>query len=151
MHSVGIIRVCGLYRPPQKSIPAFIDFIEQVLNENCAHKCCFLGDMNINTLVSNNFTHRYNNIMHSFSMKNSIKNISTFVQPNSDNNSGSCLDHIWHNIDTGEKSYVLHPALSDHKPCVVVFGKVGLTHDKLNIRFRDISFENKRMCFYCTG
>ena len=131
--NVGNIRVCGIYRPPQNSVPSFIDYIEQLLWENCVYKCFFLGDMNINTMISSNLTRRYNNIMHSFSMKNMISDVPTYVPPNSDDISGlSCLDHIWHNLETDVNSYVLHPGFSDHKPCVVVFDKFGVTNGKVN-------------------
>ena len=93
--TLGNIRICGIYRPPQNSVPLFIDYLEQVLNENSGHKLFILGDMNINTLVQNNITLMYNDMMHSFSMNNMIQNISTYVKPNSDTNSStSCLDHI---------------------------------------------------------
>ena len=134
---VGQIRVCGIYRPPNKSIGDFLSCMDTLLETSCNSDIVLLGDFNINTFdVNNSNVQRYINLFESYGLRNEIS-LSTYVSP-SNMIDGSCIDHIWHNLQIRRDSYVLKPNMSDHYAVVTVF-QTEVENEPITIKFRDYS------------
>ena len=136
---INQVKICGIYRPPNKPVGDFFNFVEGLLEINTANMV-FLGDFNINLNdIHSSVVHRYKNLFVSHGFQNEI-DLPTYVSPSGMIHS-SCIDHFWRNIEIDRSSYVLKPNISDHLAVSVVF-KSELTDKPINIKFRDFSWNN---------
>jgi hypothetical protein len=105
-----IILIC-IYRPPRYSkedIYMFFSKFEQILKNHCftKHKVVICGDFNIDLLKKNNLSDEFEQVILTYNMKISLKEITR-------SKSGSCLDNFVHNVKNS-KCKVSELALSDH-------------------------------------
>ena len=136
------ILICGIYRPPNKSVPEFLNFMESYFDSVGRESCVILGDLNLNYLDdSNPNILRYKNILNCYCSENSIT-IPTYVSPSTLADE-SCLDHILYNFSNETVSYVLEPALADHYAAITIFDTSSIKKP-ISLKFRDYSMENVR-------
>ena len=78
-------------------------------------------NLDLNKLNSSNHVNDYVNLMLTYSFKNVI-NVPTYIlifHPSD----ALCVevDHMWHNLNITEKSYIAYPSLADHYFIAIVF------------------------------
>ena len=111
--------VAGIYRPPNKSVTDFTQFITEAMEYTNRFHTVFAGDFNVDIVNNSNVTRNYINMSHQFSFVNEI-NLPTFNSPNN-GSAISSIDHVWHNLNAPRCSFVVSPALSDHYAVCVLF------------------------------
>lgn len=109
------IGVTGIYRPPSYSVQDFFPYYTDYLSNHCNLKNeIIMGDFNINILQNNDVNEQYLNLMseHAF-----LSYINDFTRI--ENNSKSCIDHIFIKTDISPQNIlpiILHSKISDHFP-----------------------------------
>ena len=139
---IGEIYLLGIYRPPNNSINAFNDFLNNTLNHFANKKCIILGDLNIDMLKNNikaNITD-FSNILLSQNFTNFIDK-PTYIDPQSGNLT-TCLDHIWTNFSFNNLSFTFDEPFTDHLPCALISNK-NTDYPKCKVKFRNFSKSNK--------
>ena len=136
---LGCFYVSCFYRPPNKSLPQFFEYLPNILDTLCDKKCIIVGDFNIDISCESDIVSQYNDCMEPYGFVNEI-NINTYVSPITGLEK-STLDHIWHNLGYECKSHVIRPALSDHYFISCVFN-LNIRNIPVKIRFRDFSVRN---------
>ena len=135
----GVLNVGGIYRPPQKSLSCFNNFIAEIF-ENFQGKTVMTGDFNVNLLDENiSFVRDFVDNLNSFGLVNEI-NLPTYVSPITEVES-SCLDHVYHNLSLSRDIYVVTPNMADHNAVSVIF-HLDIKQKFETVRFRDYSEEN---------
>ena len=136
---IGNAVIGSFYRPPDKPVNLFIDYLTNILDETCQSKTILLGDFNINVNKNEPNINLYKETLQSYNFVNMI-NIDTYESPVADRQD-SCLDHLWHNLDYDCSSFVLQPSFSDHCAIIGVFD-VKVINKDIKIQFRDFSIRN---------
>ena len=108
----------GIYRPPNKPLGDFIQFITGTLEYTNNYRANFTGHSNVDVMNHSNVAGNYNDMFHQYSFSNEI-NLPTYMSPSSGNTTPS-TDHIWHNINSLRGNYVVSPALSDQYAVFVI-------------------------------
>lgn len=140
INGIGNLFVSCIYRPPNKPLPGFLNYLPEIYDFLCDKKSVLLGDFNID-LCNNydNIVTHYCDIGYSYGFNNEV-NIKTYVSPITGQDK-SILDHIWHNLTFKCVTFVIRPALSDHYSVVTVFDTT-INEQLTRIRFRDFSRHN---------
>ena len=137
------ITLAGIYRPPNCCADSFIDYLENsILNYDLCN-CVLLGDFNFDFLkVSTDFRiSRFVEIMQTNGFQQCITKPTYF---NSVSRSPTTiLDHIWHNLNITFNSNVIYPPLSDHFACSTIFNTKLSDSNRVTLRFRNFSLQNK--------
>ena len=139
----GKLYICCIYRPPHKSVPLFLDSLEQKCEFLSTGKSIVVGDINIDISQRNNSVSHYTDIVTSFGFVNEIT-LNTYVSPIM-NEEKSLLDHVWHNLNRKCESLVIRPALADHLAICSVFD-IKMLNRPVKVKFRNFSDSNVN-CF----
>ena len=142
---IGVLFLSGIYRIPVGSnFELFLGFISSLMAHLGNHKSIICGDFNLDVISSNlSFNcNDYVQIFSSFGYENLIAGV-TYVSPNSQISSSSCIDHIWYNFfSSNNYGYIVTPKMSDHFPTCAIFN--AFSENILeNVKFRNFSSENK--------
>ena len=139
----GKILVSCVYYPSSTNsrFDPFCDKITQLLDFSVDKKAVVMGDFNLNLTRHPNSsdTTKYVELFTEYGFTNEIT-INTYVLP-SNNESKSCIDHLWNNLKCTRESYVLMPNIADHFAISCVFSLYANNLQKL-VRFRDYSQVN---------
>ena len=139
--NVGTIHIGGLYRPPQKPISLFSEFVENLMTQFTRSRVILTGDFNVDISKPELPGVRdFMDTMISEGYSNEIT-LPTYVSP-INNEESSILDHCWHNLDLSRRNYVIKPNISDHNSICVVFNS-SASNDTQHVKFRDFSDRNK--------
>lgn len=138
--TLGPLLLGAIYRPPSADIGDFCELLSDILLEIQGTKSILLGDFNLNILNPNFQANiqNYIDIFYQNSYVNEI-NLPTYQSPIT-NSDTSCLDHIWHNLSLGRKSFVVEPNISDHYATCAIFDK-KIKFEPRVARFRNFSEE----------
>ena len=128
--------VAGVYRPPNKPVTDFTQFITRAMEYTNLFHTEFVGNFNIDVMSISNVTRTYIYTFHQYNLVNE-NNLSTYTS-HSNGSAIPSIDHVWHNLNFPRSSYVVSPALSDH---FAVF-KVKQDSHLQTIRFRDLGDVN---------
>ena len=133
----GTIYLGGLYRPPQKSINLFTEFVENFMSDFAPNRVILTGDLNID--ISRTDLHGVRDFMDTMISGGYTNEITlpTYVSP-LNNVESSVLDHCWHNLDFSRRNYVIKPNISDHYAICIVFNTI-VSNETQTVRFRDFS------------
>ena len=145
------VKIGAIYRPPDKSVVSFTDYLDKHLfgpSFNSDDKYIIAGDMNIKycpvSIASNQRSLDYS----TFFMENDFQ----FLIDKStrfDKSNQSIIDHMWSNIKVNYTSCVLCSPLSDHFPTFANFELKPACHSRW-IKFRDFSNKTVHMCMSST-
>ena len=119
------ITIFGIYRPPNSSLPIFIDYINNVLTEHSQKSIAFIGDFNID-ILDDDAGADFSNLMYSRNFFPFI-NIPTRVTEQS----SKCLDHIWYNRHNSLFSGAFITDITDHYP---IFTVLNVAKKKLPLK-----------------
>jgi hypothetical protein len=145
-HIPGVGRVClgAIYRPPGKPVHQFSEVIDKMLTDRKFKNCILVGDFNIDVLKLNtNYVSNFTNAMLSCGYRQCIDK-PTYFSPVLHRETSS-IDHIWHNIKSDFKSYVISPPFSDHMACSIIFDSQLPLTQQVKTTFNDFSVQNKRI------
>ena len=138
----------GIYRPPTKSIPLFMEKLNFILtNSVCtnAEIVVLSGDININLLdLDNSIVSNYVTQLNSLFFLPTITKATRFPAELS-SSAPSNLDHIWINKLVKFKSGILDIDFTDHCPTFLHFSLPKFnkkTIEKIKIEFRPFSQKN---------
>jgi len=129
-------KIIGIYRPPDRDIVSFCDYIEPVLNRiRNSELTILVGDVNIDLIDPGDAGALFVDLCHSYSFSPLI-NIPTHA---SQHTYDKCLDHIWINGSYDARSCVFKVDITDHFP-VMAFFSLQMTSNVRKIKtFRDHS------------
>ena len=136
----GKLAVGGVYRPPNSNPGEFLNFLSENINYLGGMRSVVAGDFNINICNPTSTADDYIDVMTSFGFTNNIS-LKTYVSPIT-NEDVSCIDHIWHNLDILQKSYVVYPNIADHYCATSVFA-INIDNVPIVIKFRNFSESNQ--------
>lgn len=109
LRSESSLIVGVVYRPPNSSIPTFLDKLEEIflllLNDNIP--VVIVGDINIDSINSNNI--EYTNVLQSYNFHNIIT-VPTRITASS----ATLIDHVLTNEPTNVDAHVLQQTILDH-------------------------------------
>ena len=110
--------IIAIYRPPSGSLKTFLAKIEQLLNIiHVENKVMFMaGDFNIEMKDNNNNKNEFFSIVHSFQMRECILDYTRIT-----NNSKSCIDNIFTNLENSFEGKNFENHVSDHTAQVIFF------------------------------
>lgn len=150
--NISSIHIGCIYRPPNKSIRSFNDYLENILftNPTVLHgKIIVMGDFNINIDSQSPLPQINNDFVDIMTENNFIQYVNQLTHccirtgiPN------SLLDHVWCNIDKEFITSVIEDPITDHFP-VILTCKLKPENKTINFKFRDFSLRNKRRFDEC--
>jgi len=130
------IKILGVYRAPDKSVPAFKDEISLVLSRLATRVCTLIvGDLNVDLW---NPSEAESEVIFAFNSESFLPMITTPTHVTA--TSSRCIDHIWCNqpnlvIHSG----VINVAITDHLPIFSVMKFISSSRNFVLRRFRDHS------------
>ena len=133
----------NLYRPPNKSVPLFNDYLENSLlccDTIVNNRCIFVGDINIDVSDLSNVsvsTINYIDLMNDHNYQQLVKDKTRISYITGEH--CSLLDHVWTNM-TEMKVEVFDCPISDHKP--ILSSLVVPKRELVRMNFRDFSNKN---------
>ena len=134
---IGKLTIGAIYRPPERNIADFCNFLTETLSSINNSQSMVVGDFNINTLDSNDANvQNYINTFYEYYYVNEIS-LPTYHSPVT-NTDTTCLDHMWHNLSSQRSSFVIGPNLSDHYATSVIFDQ-RIRYNPEKIKYRDFS------------
>ena len=143
----GKLVVGGIYRPPDRNIRQFCNFMSTAFETIGTSKCIISGDININVLDhGNNNTQLYENVYSQFGYINVINKPTYFSSILKQDT--TCLDHILHNMKLKTNNCILKPKLSDHYAVALISDARIDSHFK-KIKFRNFCMQNKNRFLAC--
>ena len=123
------IKISGLYRCFGYDVKKFIKNLKTyILQNKQVNEHLIIGDTNIDTLINNETTNDYLNILLSNKF---IPYINTVTRPN--NNNGSCLDHIMVKSRMKYLACKFINRFSDHYPILISCNNKA-SHEKLLVK-----------------
>ena len=130
--NVNKIKISGFYRCFNYDESSFIDNMHAYLqtNRNIQHHFV-IGDSNINTLNSET------DYLDNFLENKYISYINTITRPSTNNNEGSCIDHIMIKSNKNLNACKFLDKITDHYPILVSFENdhnEKSTYEKLNYK-----------------
>lgn len=131
--------LCCVYRPPDRSVDRFLQWLQLNLEEFVNSSCIIAGDFNLNLNNLNKSKIReYNNLMSLHGFVNFIDK-PTCLNPQT-GTPYSLLDHIWSNRLLDSDSFVFDERITDHLPCALISTvSTKKSVDKVKVIFRDFS------------
>ena len=147
--NLGDIFVCAIYRPPNRSIDAFNDYLQSNLVFYNNEKCIIAGDLNCDLLTESMGSRTLAAIMQSFSFVKCIDKPTYFSA--TQHNLTSCLDHYWHNLGVESNAFILGPPIADHMAIVLLIDAFFDSREGVTVSFRNFSHRNKCRFLDCIG
>ncbi|CAM1312392.1 Uncharacterised protein r2_g2279 [Pycnogonum litorale] len=130
--------IISVYRLHNSNISQFnliLDKILEDLNTSCKD-IILCGDLNINLLKATEKTKDYLTTLDHYNLKSTITS-STRIS----NNSSTCIDHIFTNLDMFVRGGVIHYEISDHLPIFTIFEGIH-KHFQLSNTVSVFNFKN---------
>ena len=137
------VNIIGIYRPPRSSVDEASNKLRRIIQDNKFNlsETIITGDFNICLMEENHSPHTANfiNMMREFFFRPLIT-LPTRVH----NATYKVIDHIWTNSICNVESYVFICDITDHFPvCCKISIPAEMKNEVVNIKFRDMSYENK--------
>jgi len=131
-----VVRIVGIYRPPDCDSLAFCDTIEAILSDIGSSKTAFIvGDFNMDLIDRTPVCSRFVDIMHASSFF-PLVDVPTYY---SYSHSPSCLDQMWYNQMNDTLSGVFEIHIADHYPVLSLFAVPVKSRECFVKSFRDHS------------
>ena len=127
--------IYGVYRPPNYSLPNFIEYIEPILIELSNSTVACVGDFNVD-IINQDVSADFVNVMFSYNLY-PLVNIPTRVTEES----AKCLDHIWYNKFDVSHSGAFVTDFSDHYLIFCILN-ISINRSPIIQQFRDHSEAN---------
>jgi len=130
------VKVLGIYRPPDRDILSFCDYIDPILNcIHCSELAFVVGDLNIDLVDLSEVGALFVDLCHSYSFLPLIDKPTHLSQYSNDR----CLDHIWINRICDTRSCVFRVDITDHFPVMALLSLEVHSRGKVMKEFRDHS------------
>jgi len=131
-----LIRILGVYRPPDRDVTSFSDCMERVLSNVRRSEYVFVvGDLNIDLLSDDDSGQGFVDVCHASSFLPLI-DVPTHTSVTSRD---TCLDHVWFNQLHDSVSAVFKVDITDHFPLLSTFSFNGRKVSRTIKTFRDHS------------
>ena len=137
------VSICGIYRPHSDTITNFCHGLEHVLNHNTlSNRSVLAGDYNIDLMSDCNEVSQFIDLMRSHHFFQVIDGI---THPGVNNQTPSCIDHIWTNDLGGYNCGIVESGITDHHLIYYQFAfKSNKSNsNKIKIQFHEDNDVNK--------
>ena len=139
--------IITIYRPPNGSLDAFMEFLLVILNDTRVknNEVILTGDLNINLIDYENSNRNVKNFIYHMISLNYLPLITrpTRFPDGNQNGKPSLLDHIWYNRIYNVETGIILCSATDHLPSFVILKDVNLSRNNVvNVSFRDHSEVN---------